>query len=89
MSLIYRLDPMVTKIYDYVMMSLGSNGCFVTGRPCLNGGYGYGFASSMGHPWSDLVRLLVYDGMRKISRGHRCYMYVYIYAYHVFSALKY
>jgi len=50
---------------------LGSNGCFVTGTPCLNGGHGYGFGSSVGHPRSDLVRLLVYDGMRTYPK-HRC-----------------
>jgi hypothetical protein len=45
------------------MIGLGSNGCFVTGAPCLNEGHSYGFASSVAHPRSDLVRLLVYDGM--------------------------
>jgi len=46
------------------MMGHGSNGCFVTSSPYLNGGHGYNFASNMGHPRSDLVDLLVYDGMR-------------------------
>jgi hypothetical protein len=27
------------------MMGLGSNGCFVIGASCLNGGHGYGFDS--------------------------------------------
>jgi hypothetical protein len=40
----------------------------------LNGGYGYGygFISSVGHPMSDLVRLLVYDGMRKYLKHRFC-----------------
>jgi hypothetical protein len=54
-------------------MSLGSNGCFVTHTLCLNGDHAYGFASSVGHPRSDLVRLLVYDGMQTYP-GHRCYI---------------
>jgi hypothetical protein len=53
------------------MMGLGSNGYFVIGAPCLNGGHGYGFASIVGHPRSDSVGLLVYDGMRTYQ-GHRC-----------------
>lgn len=40
---------MVTEIYDFVMMSLGSNSYFVTNAPCLNEGHGYGFASNVGH----------------------------------------
>lgn len=36
----------------------------VIGTPFANGGRGYGFASSLGHPRSDSVRLHVYDGMR-------------------------
>jgi hypothetical protein len=51
------------------MMGLGSNGCFVTVALCLNGGHGCGFASSVSHPRSDLVGLLVYDGMRTYP-GH-------------------
>jgi hypothetical protein len=35
---IIQVNPMVKKIYDYVMMSIGSNGCFVTNAPCLNWG---------------------------------------------------
>jgi hypothetical protein len=57
---------MVTQIYDYVMMGLGSNGCFVTITLCLNEGHIYGFASSVGPPRSDSIRLLVYEGMRTI-----------------------
>jgi len=53
------------------MMGLGSNGCFVASVLCLNGGHGYGFASSMGHPRSNSVRLLIYEGMRTYP-GHRC-----------------
>jgi hypothetical protein len=45
------------------MMGLGSNGCFVASAPCLNEGHNYSFASSVGHLRSDLVELLVYDGM--------------------------
>lgn len=48
-------------------MSLRSNGYFVIGAPFMNGVYGYGFASSVGHPMSDSVGLLVYDGMSIIS----------------------
>jgi hypothetical protein len=35
---------------------------FVTGAQFLNGSHGYIFSSSMGHPMSDSVELLVYDG---------------------------
>jgi hypothetical protein len=55
----------------YGMMGLGSNGYFVTGTSCLNKGHGYSFASSVGHPRSDSVGLLVYDGMRTYP-GHWC-----------------
>jgi hypothetical protein len=57
---------MVKEIYDYAMMGLGSNGCFVIAAPCLNGSHDYGFPSSMGHPRSDSIWLLVYDGMHTI-----------------------
>jgi hypothetical protein len=53
------------------MMGLGSNNCFVTGTPYLNGGYDYGFTSSVGHPRSDSVGLLVYDSMHTYQ-GHQC-----------------
>jgi hypothetical protein len=53
------------------MMGLGSNGCFVTGAPYLNGGHGYGFSSSVGHLGSDSVSFLIYDSMRTYSR-HQC-----------------
>lgn len=55
------------------MMGLGPNGCFVTGALRLNGsyGYGYGFASSVGHPRLDSAGLLVYDDMHTYL-GHRC-----------------
>jgi hypothetical protein len=52
------------------MMGLGSNGCFVTGTPCLNGGHDYVLACSVDHPRSDSVKMLVYDGMRT-DTGHR------------------
>jgi hypothetical protein len=58
---------MITEIYDYVMMGLVSNGYFVTDAPCLNGGHGYDFASSVGHSRSNSVGLLVYDGIHTIS----------------------
>jgi hypothetical protein len=35
---------------------------FVTGSSFLNGGHDYIFANSMGHPMSNSVELLVYDG---------------------------
>jgi hypothetical protein len=63
----YTCYSLWSKAYDYVTMGLGSNGCFVTRVPYLNGGNGYGFTSSVGHPRSDLVGLLVYDGMCTIS----------------------
>jgi hypothetical protein len=53
------------------MMGLGSNSCFVTAASCLNGGHGYGFASSVGHLRSDSVWLLVYDNMHTYL-GHQC-----------------
>jgi len=67
MNLVYGLRPMATEIYNYVMMGFGSNGCFVTGAPCLNWGHGYNFASSLGYPRLDLIGPLVYDGMHTIS----------------------
>jgi hypothetical protein len=60
-------DPIVTKIYNYIMMSRGSNGYFVIGASYLNGDHGYGFSSSVGHLKLDLNRLLVYDDMHTIS----------------------
>jgi hypothetical protein len=68
--LLYGLFFMV-KSLKCVMMGLGSNICFVTGAPCLNGGHGYGFASSVSHPKLDSVGLLVYDNMRTYP-GHWC-----------------
>jgi hypothetical protein len=50
---------------------LRSNGYFVTGASYLNGGHGYDFASSVGHPRSGSVRLLVYDSMCAYHR-HQC-----------------
>jgi hypothetical protein len=44
-------------------MGLAYDGCFVTSTPYLNRDHSYEFASSVGHPMSDLVGLLVYDGM--------------------------
>jgi hypothetical protein len=52
---------MVKEIYDYVIINLRSNDCFMTGAPCSNEGHDYGFASSVGHLRSDSVGLLVYD----------------------------
>jgi hypothetical protein len=68
--LLYELF-FIVKSLQYVMIGLGSNGCFVIGAPCFNRGHGYGFASNMGHPRSESVRLLVYDGMRTYP-GHQC-----------------
>jgi hypothetical protein len=31
------------------MIAIGSNGCFVTSAPCLNGCHGYRFDNSVGH----------------------------------------
>jgi hypothetical protein len=56
-----------------MMTGLGSNGCFVTGSPFINGGHGYGFASSVGHPRSDSVGLLVYDSMSTLSGAPMLY----------------
>jgi hypothetical protein len=68
--LLYWLFFMVKSLW-YMMMGLGSNGCFVTVTPCLNGGHGYDFASSMGHLMLDSVKLLVYDSML-LYQEHRC-----------------
>jgi predicted glycosyltransferase involved in capsule biosynthesis len=73
MGLLYGLDPKVTKIYDYVMMGIGSNNCFVTGTPCLNEGHSYSFSSSAGYSRSDSVGLLVYDDIRTIFRASVLY----------------
>jgi hypothetical protein len=66
---IVQVNPLVKEVYDYVMMSFGSNGCFVISTPCLNGGYDYDFASNMGHLRLDSVWLLVYVNMRTISEA--------------------
>jgi hypothetical protein len=58
---------MVKEIYDYIIMGLRSNGCFTTGAPCLNGVPGYIFASSLDHPRSNSIWLLVYDSMHTKS----------------------
>jgi len=68
--LLYELFLMV-KSLQCVMIGLRSNGYFVTGTPCLNGGHNYGFASNVGHPRSDSVELLVYDGKRTYPE-HQC-----------------
>jgi hypothetical protein len=39
--------------YDYDMMGLVSNYCFVTDAPYLNGDHDYNFTSSVGHPRLD------------------------------------
>jgi hypothetical protein len=49
--LLYKLS-LWSKVYDYIMMSFRSNGSFVTGASCLNGGHGYDFANSMDYPRS-------------------------------------
>jgi hypothetical protein len=61
----------MVKSLQCVMIGLRSNGYIVTGAPCLNGGHNYGFASSVGHPRSDSVGLLVYDGKRTYPE-HQC-----------------
>jgi hypothetical protein len=50
------------------MMGLGSNDCFVTATLFKNRGHGYDFASSVSHPRSNSVELLVYDDMCTILR---------------------
>jgi predicted ATP-grasp superfamily ATP-dependent carboligase len=42
---IIQVNPRVKEIYDYVMMSLKSNDCFVTSTSRLNGDYFYSFDS--------------------------------------------
>jgi len=49
MGLLYVIDHIVIKIYDYVTIDIGFNGYFVTGAPCLIEGHGYNFASSGPH----------------------------------------
>jgi hypothetical protein len=51
------------------MMDFRYNGCFLADAPCLNGGHSYSFASCMGHPRSNSIVLLVYDGMHTISEA--------------------
>jgi hypothetical protein len=53
---IYGLDLMITKIYVYVWPWIQL--FFVTGA-CLIGGHHYDFASSMGHPRSNSIGLLL------------------------------
>jgi hypothetical protein len=45
----------------------------VIGAPFTNRGQGYGFATSVCHPRSDSVGLLVYDAMRTISEAPLLY----------------
>jgi hypothetical protein len=54
------------------MIGLGFNCYFMIGIPCLNKGYGYSFASSVSHPRSISVGLLVYDGMLTYPRHQYC-----------------
>jgi hypothetical protein len=56
LTILYKLT-LWSKVYDYVMMGLGSNGFFVTSVPCLNGGHDYGFTSIIGHPKIRLGRV--------------------------------
>jgi hypothetical protein len=72
-SLLYRLDPIVINIYDYVMIGLAYNGCFVTGAPYLNRGHNYEFANSVGHPRSNSIGLLIYDGICTIYEAPMLY----------------
>jgi len=51
------------------MMGLEFNGCFVIDVPFINEGHSYGFIYIMGFWRSNLVGLLVYDGMRTYP-GH-------------------
>jgi len=51
---------------DYRYVRDNRHGCFVTNVPFMNRGHHYGFASSVGHPRSNSVRLLVNDGIRTI-----------------------
>jgi hypothetical protein len=53
------------------MIGFGSTDYFVIRAPCLNGGHGYKFASSVCHPRLDSVGLLVYEDMCTYP-GHRC-----------------
>jgi hypothetical protein len=69
--LLYRLFSMVKGLLIF-MFGLGSNGCFVINAPCLNGGHGYSFARSVGHPRSDSAMLLVYDGMHTYPEHWCC-----------------
>jgi hypothetical protein len=40
-GLTIQVNPMVKSLFIFIF-GIGSNGCFVTGAPCLNGGYDYG-----------------------------------------------
>jgi len=51
-GLLYRIDPVVTYIYGYAIIGLRFNSC-------LNVWHGYSFASSLGHPRSGSIRLLI------------------------------
>lgn len=62
-------DQKFIMCYD----GFGSNNCFVNNAPCLNGSDNYGFTSSIGHPMSNSVELLVYDDMRIYSGAHVLY----------------
>jgi hypothetical protein len=65
--LLYGLFFMVKYLW-YVMMGLGSNGCFVTCTHCLNWGHGYGFAW-MGVQGTSVVLQVPRDNVNPVGKG--------------------
>jgi len=70
-SLLYGLNPMVIEVTFMIWWALDRMTAFGIDAPFTNEHHGYSFASSVGHPSSDSVGLLVYD-VTRIYPGHRC-----------------
>jgi hypothetical protein len=57
-------------------MGLGSNDSFVTDAPWLNLGHDFGLdSSSVGHPRSNSIGLVVYEGMSTLSGASVLYIH--------------
>jgi hypothetical protein len=69
-------DVLVTEVTLMLWWALDPMVVMLIGTQFTNGGQGYSFATSMCHSRSNLVWLLVYDGMCRISRApilyYRC-----------------
>jgi hypothetical protein len=62
---------MIIEVTLILRWALDQMVVMVISAPFTNEDHNYSFTSSMSHPRSDLVRLLVYDGMRTYA-GYWC-----------------